>query len=246
MKKTPVDRDIDLSVVIPVYNEARHIKGVVETIYEKVIKTFPRSRFIIAEDGSTDGTKEILRKINKEIPFTLVSGTERKGYAAAFKDALRLTGTEWVFFGDSDGQHDPADIHTLIRERASGDIVSGYKHPRRDPAYRVIISRVFNRFVSVLFGMKIRDINSGFKLIRKEVILNVLPQVTRVRHCVMTEFVVRAHCAGYRIREIPVSHRPRMHGTSSLFTPAKLPLIILELVRDLFRIQRDCTRQGRR
>lgn len=226
-----------ITVIILVYNEALVIKKVISDFYGKVVKRIPNTEFIISEDGSTDGTKEILQRLNKEIPFTLISEKERKGYTKAFKDALSIAKTELVFFSDSDGQHDPKDIFELLKEIDNSDIVSGYKYPRRDPVYRIIASKVYNFLIYLLFGLKMKDIDSGFKLIKKKVIDNVLNDVTNVKYCVMSEFILRAYLSGYKIKEIPVKHYCRAAGTSSIFSLTKLPAIIFQLIENLVKIR---------
>jgi len=85
-----------LSVVIPVYNEAGIIGKVIEDFHAKVIRQRPGSRLIVMEDGSDDGTKNILENLHCRIPFTLISAEKRKGYTRAFKDALKTADTERV------------------------------------------------------------------------------------------------------------------------------------------------------
>lgn len=235
-----------LSIIIPVYNEAGVIEKVIDGFYEKVVKKIPGVKFIIAEDGSTDGTREILNRINKKVPFTLIINKERKGYTTAFKDALRIADTELVFFSDSDGQHDPEDIFKLLKEIGSSDIVSGYKSPRRDPVYRAILSKIYNFLFYLLFGLKTRDINSGFKLIKRQVIGVILGQVTTMEYCAMSEFILRAHLAGYKISEVPVTHHRRKSGETSIFGFRKLPFIIARIARDLFKIKLDLLKNQHR
>ena len=227
----------EISIIIPVYNEAGVIEHVIKAFYEKVVKRLPHARLIVAEDGSTDGTKDILKRINEEIGFTLISSDSRKGYTTAFKDALGVAKTDLVFFSDSDAQHDPEDIFKLLGEIGTNDIVSGYKSPRRDPVHRVLLAKGYNLLIHLLFGFKMRDIDSGFKLIKKEVIDKILPDVRDMKWCVMSEFILKAHLAGYRIKEVAVRHYPRKAGTTSLFTPARLPLIILGLMMSLLKIK---------
>jgi len=229
--------DKDLSIVIPVYNEAGVIESVIRTLHEKVIKKIPNARLIIAEDGSTDGTKEILNNLKKVIPFILISGKERKGYTKAFKDALRTAETKLVFFSDSDGQHDPADIFKLLKEFKDNDIISGCKSIRRDSIHRIIISKAYNLLIYLLFGLKMNDIDSGFKLIKKEVIDNILNDVTSLNYCVMSEFILKAYMKGYKIKEIPITHYPRKSGATTIFTLTKLPLIIIKIIKGLLQIK---------
>jgi glycosyltransferase involved in cell wall biosynthesis len=237
MNKNVQNTNSRLTIVIPVYNEALIIKTVIRDIYEKVIKKIPGTKFIVAEDGSVDGTKEILHKLNEEIPFDLISSEERKGYTAAFIDVLGIPKTELIFFSDSDGQHDPADIFKLLKEIDKNDIVSGYKMPRHDPRHRVIISKMYNFLLFILFWLKMKDIDSGFKLIKRKVIEDILKDGLSFKYCVMSEFILKAHLKGYKIKEIPVTHYPRKYGTTGIFRPNKLPSIIFGLLKDIIKIK---------
>jgi glycosyltransferase involved in cell wall biosynthesis len=236
----------DLTVIIPVYNEVHTITGVLRDFYEKVIKKIPDSRLVVAEDGSTDGTKEILKGLNKEIPFKLISSSKRKGYTAAFKEALSMAGTELVFFSDSDGQHEPEDVFKLLKEIDRSDIVSGYKSPRHDPIYRIFISKVYNFLFFLLFGLKVRDIDSGFKLIKKKVIDEVLTEVHTLKHCVMSEFILRAYLSGFKVKEVCVRHYLRQDTKGSrIFSWQNLTFVIIGLISGLLAIKFEISRKKR-
>ena len=229
----------ELSIIMPVYNEATSIAQVIRQYYEQIILKRPNIKLIIAEDGSQDGTKEILQELRKEMVFELISGEGRKGYTKAFKDALASADTEWVFFSDSDGQHDPQDILRMMEESYGVDIVSGCKSPRRDPWHRVFIANVYNLLIRIMFGLNIKDVDSGFKLIRKNVIENILPQVHLMKYCVMSEFIIRSYLAGYKIKEVPVTHYSRASGETNIFHLNKLPGIILGLIGNLRDIKKE-------
>lgn len=234
----PVSNGKDsLSIIIPVYNEAGIIEDVVRDIYSKVIRKIPGSRLIIVEDGSADGTKEILNKLSKEISFVLISGEKRKGYAKAFKDALNIVETKLLLFSDSDGQHEPEDVFRLLKEIDKADIVSGWKHPRHDPLFRIVISKIYNFLIQLLFGLKIKDINSGFKLIKKKVVDDILKDVTIFKYCVISEFILKAHLKGYKVKEIPIKHYSRKSGATTIFTPRQLSGIICTIIKDLLQIK---------
>lgn len=232
---------------MPVFNEAFAIEDVVKDFYEKVTQKIPDTKFIIAEDGSSDGTKEILKELNKKIPFILISGRQRKGYTQAFKDALHIADTELIFFSDSDGQHDPVDAFKLLKEIKNADVVSGYKQIRHDSFHRIILSKAYNYLIYLLFGLKIKDINSGFKIIKKEVIGTVLDDVTEFKYCVMSEFIIKAYLAGYKIKEVAITHYPRKYGTTAIFTLGKLTRIIFDLIVKLLKLKlRSLRKQANR
>jgi glycosyltransferase involved in cell wall biosynthesis len=221
------------SLVIPVYNEAKVIERVVREYHEKLTSKLNSCEFIIAEDGSTDGTKEILARLSKEIPCRLVTGAARKGYTRAVLDALRLAGTDFVLFSDSGGGHDPADFFKMLPFTERYAIVSGYKAPRRDPFSRIVYSKVFNAYISVLFLHWFRDIDSGFKIYKRDVLDSVLPQCRLFRECVSSEIILRAIVQGHRLKEVPITHLKRDLEEVKTFKLAKLPKIVFGLLRSV-------------
>jgi dolichol-phosphate mannosyltransferase len=111
---------------------------------------------------------------------------------------------------DSDGQDDPAEIPALLEKLDEGfDLVSGWKRDREDPAVRVLASRLYNRAVGFVFGLRLRDVNCGFKVMRSDVAKSL--QLKRDYHRLIPVMAVRA---GYAVAEAPVAHRPRRYGQS--------------------------------
>ena len=203
-----------LSIVLPVYNEAEVIEIVVRDFYTKVVAKYPGSELLVAEDGSTDGTKEILKRLEKEIPMRLIMGEKRKGYLMGVKDALLNAQGSLVFFCDTDNTHNPNDLFNLLEKINDYDLVAGIRLQRNDPLYRIIFSRIYNFIIFVLFGVSLIDTNAGFKLMKREVADRCVDKIKYLRYGFSTELVIRANHAGYRITGVPISHYPR--------NPAKL------------------------
>lgn len=229
-----------ISLVILVYNEAEIIEKVINDFYKSVIMKIPGSEFIVAEDGSTDGTKEILQKISQKIPIRLVSGEERKGYTRAMRDAFGLPRNDIVFLSDSDAQHDPGDFWKLLDKLNEGyDMVIGYKSPRIDPWYRLFISRVFNRIIGIMFGVNFHDINCGFRLMKRDLVRDILRDNWALRACISAELTLRAVGKGYRVAEVSVTHYPRETGESRGLPLKKIPGAIVHILRGFRTIKRD-------
>ncbi|MBI4335525.1 MAG: glycosyltransferase family 2 protein [Candidatus Omnitrophica bacterium] len=225
-----------VSIVLPVHNEREGIEEVVRAIYRNVYSKLNDAEFIVAEDGSTDGTKEALEKLAKELPLKLVASNERKGYARAVKDALGLATKEVVFFLDSDGQHKESDFWKLLPFIEDFDIVTGYKCPRSDPAFRLFISRVMNTLIFFTFGAFFRDINSGFKLFRREAIKALLSKYEGMDF-ISTEFLIKAVLLNLQVAEVPVLHYERQFGESRGLPASKLPAKISKLLFDLLKLR---------
>lgn len=226
-----------LSVVLPVYNEADIIENVIKSYYREIIKKFPNSELVIAEDGSTDGTKQILKKMKIKIPIKLSLGSKKKGYLRACRNALESANGELIFFSDSDGQHNPKDFWNLYKKIEEYDIVMGSKSNRKDPFYRKVLSKMYNISVLILFGKYFPDINCGFKLMKREIAENVIKNIKYLKYGFSTELVIRANKMGYKITDVPVRHIARKYGKAEQFAPSKLPKVLYEQLLGLAKLK---------
>jgi glycosyltransferase involved in cell wall biosynthesis len=233
-----------LSVVLLAFNEKDVIEDVVRGCYREIVERFPGAELIVAEDGSTDGTTELLRTLAAQLPIRLLQSRERKGYTRALRDALALPETDLIFFSDSSGKHDPRDFWKLYDALGDSDMVIGYKHPRRDPFYRIVLTRVFNALVSAYFGVRFRDINSGFRLMRRAAVERVLEDQWRMTHLISFELTLRMALRGMAIVQIPVSHEGREHGPSRGLPLKKIPEAVIQALRTFPLIKRDCVGPG--
>lgn len=227
----------NISLVMPVYNEARVIERVVRSYYNGFFKKCKNSEFIVAEDGSNDGTKDVLKRLNREIPFRLVTSSTRKGYVKGVRDALKLAKKDYIFFSDSGGGHDPTDFLKLAEFMKNYDMVMGYKKIRKDPLNRIFLSRGYNFMIGLIFNIWFKDIDCGFRIIKKDVLDDVLKETKTLNYCIFSEFTIRACKKGYKIKEYPVKHFRRYLDKIKTFKPMKLPKIILSLFAGLLRIR---------
>ena len=123
---------------------------------------------IVVNDGSTDGSARVLDDLAAEEPLLrVVTHEQNRGYGGALLSGFAAATKQWVFYTDGDGQFDPAELELLV-QRASDDVdvVQGYKLRRADGPLRTVIGRVYHRFVKFFFGLKIRDTDCDFRLIR--------------------------------------------------------------------------------
>ena len=122
-EQVPQDR---ISLLLPAHNEGGTIQKTILEFYQEIGTKIP-VEIIVCEDGSTDGTREALLELSKEIPMRLILGDKRKGYMRAVKDGLNVIDTDLVFFADSDGQHVASDFWKLYQVRDKYPVVSGYR-----------------------------------------------------------------------------------------------------------------------
>ncbi|MCG9966634.1 glycosyltransferase family 2 protein [Pelotomaculum terephthalicicum JT] len=228
-----------ITLVILVHNEADVIERVIRDFMDKVINKIPDSEFIVAEDGSTDGTKEILARLVEEYPsLKWVEGKERLGYVRAYKRAMSLAKNKLILFCDSGGKHDPNDFWKMYPLMNKYDMVIGYKVKRRDPFYRIIITKMFNFLINTYFGVSFRDIDCPLRLIKKSAYDNIAKDEWLEKFLVNYELVIRMVYAGYRVTEVPVIHFNRESGSSRGLPLNKIPRVILSTISIMPKIKK--------
>lgn len=228
-----------ISVVFPVYNEECIIEKTITSYYNE-LKGKIDFEMIIAEDGSTDGTKSILKKLKKKLPIRLYMSDERKGYLKAVKDSLKYPKYNWIFLVDSDYQFDPIDFWKLLRYAGEYDIILGKKIKREDRLHRVVLSKGFNFLLRLFFNVPFIDMNTGFRLINRKVLDSVLRDI----HCLKyftSELVIRAYYQNFKIKEVPVAHLEREKGNSNIFPIRRIPSVVIEESIGLFKLKSELT-----
>jgi glycosyltransferase involved in cell wall biosynthesis len=200
-----------LSVVVPVYNEERSVELLYDEIAAALDPLDHEWEAVFVDDGSTDGSFAALTRLHSRAPNVRVVRLRRNfGKAAALAAGFAQASGEVIATLDADGQDDPAELPRLLAKLDEGyDLVSGWKVRRRDPWRRRLVSRVFNAVTGWISGVRLHDMNCGFKAYRAEVVRG-LPLYGELHRFIP----VLAHERGYRVTELAVNHRPREHGRS--------------------------------
>ena len=203
--------DVDLSFVIPALNEREALPALLEEIERSCKGLGLEWEAIVVDDGSTDGTFELVEELASERPWLRGVRLRRNfGKSAALAAGFEQSRGATILTIDGDCQDDPADIPALLACLDGGaDLASGWKRERQDPLSRRVASRVFNRITGWLTGVSMHDMNCGFKAYRGECARSL--EVYGELHRFMP---VLAAQQGWRVAEVPVNHRPRPHGRS--------------------------------
>jgi glycosyltransferase involved in cell wall biosynthesis len=229
-----------LSISFPAYNEAHNIGAAIEDAIRVASRLTDDFEVIVVDDGSADQTADMVRSYSTRYPqVRLIEHEVNQGYGAAVYDGLVAGVKDWAFFTDSDLQFVMDDLERLWAVRDEGDLIIGYRAPRRDPFIRKLNGFGWTWLTNVLFGYVSRDVDCAFKLIRREVVDVVTPYVASRGATLSAEFLVRAKAQGYRIKEVPVQHRPRVAGSQ---TGAKL-YVILRAFGEMFRFRLEMWRE---
>jgi dolichol-phosphate mannosyltransferase len=219
-----------ISLVIPVYNERENITPLFESITDGLLGLQESYEIIFVDDGSIDGTADILRDLaDKEDSIKVIQLRRNFGQTAAMMAGIDFAQGEVIIPMDGDGQNDPADIPKLLDKLAEGyDVVSGWRKDRQDKRFRrVLISKLANRLISATTGVKLHDFGCSLKAYRREVIQSIR------LYGEMHRFIpIYASWQGARVTEVPVNHYPRLSGTSKYGLER-----IFKVVLDLLVIQ---------
>ncbi len=231
-----------LSIVVPAYNEEANVAAAVEEV-STVAQTLNLDyEIILVNDGSRDRTGEIARNdLAGRIPnFKLVEHFPNRGYGGALKAGFAAAAKDLIAFIPADHQFDFGEIRLLLDKLTPGmTIVSGRRIDRKDDFMRKLNGLGWNLVIRILFGYLIKDIDCGFKLFRREVLNHI--HIESNGAMIDTELLASARARGYKMIEVPVTHRPRLAGQP---TGANLRVIV-RAFRDLFRFRMRLWRELR-
>jgi glycosyltransferase involved in cell wall biosynthesis len=202
---------VDLSVVIPLYNEAPALSELTQQAREVLEHLEKPWEILFVDDGSTDASFSILAALRRQDPrIRVIQLRANYGKAAALSAGFHECRGKVIFTMDGDLQDDPREIPHVLDKLAEGfDLVTGWKRPRKDPLMRVLSSRLFNTSARLLLGLHVHDLNSGFKAMCREVVEEIPIYGELYRFMPLL-----AYWRGFRVGEVAVSHRPRPYGSS--------------------------------
>lgn len=223
-----------LSVFLPAFNEERDIERTVLSVKDTLFKIAGKWELIVVNDGSKDKTRKIVEDlIDKDPRIKIINHNSNRGYGASLRSGFYSARYPWIAFMDSDGQFDFSEITAFIEKQkeTGADLVVGYYKKRKVSFFKKITSKTWELLVFILFGLKVRDVDCGFKLVSKKVIEKI-PKLESERGAfISSEFLIKAKKAGFKIVEIPVTHYP----ATRVGTGRKLNVIIQSFV-DLIKL----------
>ena len=209
--KTPDLRTRTISVVVPVFNERASLDELYRRLADVLGQIASRYEIIFVDDGSRDGSIEKLREISTlDRSVSYIRFRRNFGKSAALAAGFRAARYGIIATLDGDLQDIPEQLPLLIKELDEGyDLVSGWRHQRCDKLSKRIGSKIYNWVTSFLTGVRLHDINCGFKCYRREVLDEVMVYGERHRY-----IPVLASYRGFHIGEVKIAHAPRAHGSS--------------------------------
>jgi glycosyltransferase involved in cell wall biosynthesis len=191
---------------------------------------------VIVDDGSTDRTPELADALAAAHPEVRVVHQENRGYGGALRTGFASSRGRLISFSDGDLQFDLTEMGRLLARlddpaRKPVDVVIGYRIRRRDPAHRIFIAKTYNAIVSVLFGLRVRDIDCAMKLFRREVFDGL--RLETDSPFLSAELLIKLRARGERMAQVGVNHYPRTAGTNTGASFRK----ILRTFRDIGKLR---------
>jgi glycosyltransferase involved in cell wall biosynthesis len=206
-----------LSIFFPCYNDAGTIASMVALADQAARSLTDSYEVIVIDDGSSDHSRAILKSLEPKYPrLRLIFHEANRGYGGALRSGFEAARGEWVFYTDGDYQYDVDELRLLWQKAGpETDIVNGYKVKRHDPLYRVWIGLAYQHFIQLAFGLKIRDVDCDFRLIRGRALRKF--RLVEDTGCICIELVKKLQETGARFDEVGVRHMFRAYGHSQFF-----------------------------
>jgi glycosyltransferase involved in cell wall biosynthesis len=205
-------------VVIPAYNEEQRLPASLVSLCSALLQSGVQHEVIVVDDGSRDATPLILDELAGQYPgrVRIVHHATNQGYGGALRTGFATATKDLVFYTDGDAQYDPAEMALLWQQlTADVDWVNGYKISRSDPLHRIVIGRMYHHVVKRLFGLRVRDVDCDFRLMRRR-IFDVV-RLEKNSGVICLEMMKKFQDAGFKVAEVPVHHYHRTHGKSQFF-----------------------------
>ncbi len=223
----------NLSLFFPAFNEAGNIKQTIQKALAVIDKVAKDYEIIIVDDGSIDGTDTVVKQlINGNKKIRLVSHKKNLGYGAALRTGFQRAKFELVVFNDGDGQFDFGEIKKFLEKIEKYDLVIGYRQKRVDSVLRTIIQFFLKIWVFLFFRIYYKDIDCGFKLFRKQALLQIMP-LKSDGAMISTEILAKVKQKKLTLYQVPVSHYPRMAGKPT----GANPKVILRAVKETIALK---------
>ncbi len=200
--------------MLPAYNEEAAIGRTVAGLRTVLVRMGQPFEIVIVNDGSADRTGPLAEDLAREdAAIRVVHHARNLGYGAALRSGFAAARSEWIFLMDADGQFDPGELPVFLAAAARADFIVGYRPARADSVHRTLFAKMWAALMSVVLGVRVRDIDCAFKLMRRSSIAAMSLEAGGA--FLSAELLAKARRMRARIVELPVRHLPRRAGRST-------------------------------
>jgi len=204
--------NLQISLFLPAYNEEANINKTIQDVDQILKRITTDYEILVVNDGSSDQTGKFVRELARNnSKIRMITHAKNRGYGGAFKSGLYGCRFPWIIQMDSDGQFNFVQITKFLPLTKKADLIMGFRLDRSDSLYRRFMARILKLVDLLLFGLDVKDVDCGFKLFKKEIV-DKISRLKTESAITVTEFVVRAKNAKFRIAQVGVHHFSRKGG----------------------------------
>lgn len=236
-----------LFIVIPAYNEEENIEGVAREWHEVVEKIGGGSRLVIIDDGSKDNTYQKLVELKKELTYLEPITKPNAGHGATVLYGYNYAieqGADYIFQTDSDGQTLPSEFWQFWEKRQEYAALIGHRNHREDGFSRIVVTKTLKFVLWCIFGLKITDANTPFRLIKRDVLEKYIKQIPKDFNLSNVMLTVLLLNAKENVKFIPITFRPRQGGVNSI-NLKKITKIGIQAVKDFRVIKKEMKKSNK-
>ena len=223
--------------MFPLYRDKRTVKKMITDSLHVLKKIKKKYEIIIVDDGCPEKSGLIAKKIvrgNKNV--RVIFHKKNLGYGAALKTGLRNSKNQWIFQTDGDAEYDVYDLLRLIKLTDSSDLIITYRYKKKYNTNRIIISWFYNAILRVLFLTNFKDISTGSRLIKKNIMKKI--NLTSNSPFVGAELAIKSKYAGYTVSEVGIHTYPRTFGTGSTVSLKNILITIIDMIKLFFSLKK--------
>lgn len=223
----------NLSVFFPCVNEQGNLENIINKAEEVLKHLQLEYEIIIVDDGSTDKTSALAEELaKKDKRIKVIHHPKNMGYGEALKSGFYCAKYDTIVYTDGDNQFDFSQVTKFIDKLDEADLIFGYRIKRKDPLFRLLFAKGWALLLFAFFRLRLRDVDCGFKMIKKKVLENIPKLQSQRGAMINAELAIKTNKAGFRIAEVGVDHFPRLAGKP---TGANVKVIIKSFM-DLIKL----------
>jgi glycosyltransferase involved in cell wall biosynthesis len=219
-----------LSVFFPVFSDEATVQLVAEKALRVAESLTDEYEVVIVDDGSPDRAGEIADKLAVDHEEIQVVHHERNlGYGAAVRTGLAACRCEWICYTDGDDEYDLYDLKKLWQLRDYYDLILTFRYVRRYSGFRIVVSQVYNRLLRRMFYTRFRDVSTGLRLVRKDIVDQL--ELHSDSPFIGAEIAIKTMLKGYRVGEMGIQTFPRQFGSGNSTSPQNIYRTIVDMIR---------------
>ena len=228
---------VDLHVILPTYNEVGAIQSVLNEWKKELDKLKIKYRFVVSEDGSDDGTAELLHIIERKYNLLLSQSKKRRGYGKAVLDGLHVSNSQYILCIDSDGQCDPLNFSIFWSNKNQSDVIIGWRTQRADSNQRKLFSSLFKLFFNFFFPNKIHDPSAPYVLFKRKTVMPYVSYLSKFNEGFWWGFIGMCTKKKLTVSEIKICHKPRLKGDTQIYKLNKIPEVAIRNIIEIIRLR---------